>query len=202
MDTQQIVTIARSGTTPAGWFVWHLRRDWLGRQALSWAALSLFGFALLVPTLITTVPYNFQHGTGRAVFAVLLFIGFGVLALGGLYLLVSDLLRLTRADRYLLVMTPDDYVKVEPRRVTHISMDCVSYVTLKGVKLLDDPRQEQPQRGFNRLIAPPRREPRRAPSLAFLDSCTRREVLVSRDNAYDELAVLDEILRTYARGRG
>jgi hypothetical protein len=203
IDTRRIVDTARSGSTPSGWFVWPLRRDQVRKMALGWAAASLLGFVLFVPVVLATIPSNFQKSSTLAVFTVLLIVIPGALAFGGLGLVIADLVRLARADQYLLIMTPDDYVKVEPGRTTRVPMRCVSFVTLKGVKRPDEPERLRPgpQVQLSRVVmGDPFRRPRGQPSLAFLDSCNDREVVVSQDNAFDELPVLEHVLLGYAKG--
>ena len=214
-EARQIIQTATSQPAPAGWYVWPLRRDRVGRSALGWAAASLFSFALLIPVAIDTVPGNFRAGGGLAVFTALILAILGVVAFGSLSLLWTDLSRYMQADRYLLVMTPTDFLKVEPRRIIHVPMDAVAHVTLKGVDLSGLPPDEQARL---RASPPPtprssgpawsqwslglrvRREPRRAPSLAFFDTRAQREVIVSNDDSFDALSTLERVLSAYARG--
>ena len=202
-DTEQIIATARSGRTPAGWFVWPLRRDQVRKMALGWAAASILGFILFVPVVLSTVPSNFEKSAALAVFTAVLLCVTGALAFGGLGLVIADLVRLVRADQYLLVMTPDDYVKVEPGRTTHVPMRCVSFVTLKGIRRPDEPERVRPgpQVQLSRVVmGDPFRRPRGQASLAFLDSCNNREIVVSQDNSFDELPVLEHVLLGYAKG--
>jgi hypothetical protein len=209
MAAEQILATARSGARPQGWYVWPLRRDRVWRQALEGAGISAFGFVFLVPLVLVTVPGNFEHGTGEAIATLILLGLFAAVAFGALGLLISDLLRLARADQYLLVMTPTDYVKAVPGRVTHVPMDQVAYVTLRGVKLPSAPAAggaaPAMPTGIGRMTSfgglRPYREIRRPPSLAFLDLRTNREVVVATDNSFEELIILHEILNAYAGGR-
>jgi hypothetical protein len=82
-------------------------------------------------------------------------------------------------------------------------MRCVSYVTLKGVKRpgAPDTIRPGPQVQLSRVVmGDPFRRPRGQPSLAFLDTCNNREVIVSFDNSFDELLVLEHVLLGYAKG--
>jgi hypothetical protein len=215
-EARQILDAATSQPAPAGWHVWPLRRDRVGRSVLGWAAASLFGFALFIPITLATVPGNFSAGVGLAIFTAFIEVMLGVVAFGSLSVLWTDLYRYLRADRYLLVMTPTDFLMVEPRRIVHVPMDAVAHVTLKGVDISGLPPDEQarlrgtppptPSRtrgpawstwGFGLRV---RREPKRAPSLAFLDTRTRREVVVSTDDSFDVLSTLERVLSAYARG--
>jgi hypothetical protein len=213
-EIQQILAIARAEPLPQGWFVWSLRRDRVRRAALGWLGTAIFGLVLLIPLALSTVPSNFERGAGLAVFTVILLAIVGLVGFGGLSLMVADLMRLARADQYLLVMTPSDYLKLEPGRVTHVPMASVAYVTLKGVKLTPAPSTQTatsslPAGGLGSIgqfvgvgTSRASRDRRRPPSLAFLDLRTRREVMVSTDDSFEELPVLQEILDLYARGQG
>jgi hypothetical protein len=206
-ETEQIIATARTSPLPQGWFVWTLRRDQVRRAALGWALTGLFGFVLFIPIALSTVPSNFQAGAGLAAFTIILLFILGLVAFGGLLLMASDIMRLMRADQYLLIMTPTDYLKVEPGRVTHVPMTAVAYVTLKGVKIPNAPDAQPTQSAVPTFTARLfgtgagyRREMRRPTSLAFLDTRTNREVIVGTDDSFDALPVLDEILDMYARG--
>jgi hypothetical protein len=214
MDAQRILAIARSETHPPGWRVWPLRRDRVRRQALEMGGAAALGFVLLVPLFLATVPSNFQHGIGLAVMTILLLGLFGTLAFGALSLLIGDLLRLARADAYLLVLTPTDYLKVEPGRTTHIPMTSVGYVTLKGVNVAAGPSDAAARDNaaltfssltpigalgrfapFGRQRTPRRHRP---PTLAFVDLRADRQVVVAMDDSFEDLLTLKEILREYA----
>jgi len=157
------------------------------------------------------VPSNFQHGAWTAVFTITLLVILGLVAFGGAGLFFADVLRLMQSDKYLLVITPDDYVQATPRRIVHVPMASVAYVTLKGVKPPPSPDAERAfaqamltMRRYGSVMGIPgtyRREFRRSPSLAFLDTRTEREVIVATDDSFDQLPVLEELLNLYAGGR-
>jgi hypothetical protein len=211
MDAQQVLALARAGNVPRDWYVWPLRRDRVRRAALGWGGIAAFGFVLLVPLALVTVPDNFRHGMGLIAATLVLLALVGGVAFGGASLLAADLLRLIRHGAYLLVITPECYLKVEPRRTTFVPMTAVAYVTLKGVKLSSTPRDPATEPATARSGAAAgffgagfrpgyRREINRAPSLAFLDLRTNREVIVATDDTFEELPILSEILNLYARG--
>lgn len=210
-EPQRILDVARSGERPREWFVWPLRREIVKRAIAGWAVTGIIGLLLFVPVALVTVPSNFQHGSGLAVFTIVLLVILGLIGFGGLALCAADILRLARANQYLLVMTPDDYVKQTPQRTIHVPMTAVAYVTLKGVKPPPNPDTERAvsqtllmMRRYGGVMGIPgtsRREFRRPPSLAFLDQRTKREVIVATDDSFDQLAVLEEILNLYAGGR-
>lgn len=210
-DAQRILDTARSPQHPREWFVWPLRRAIVQRAIAGWAATGIIGLILFIPAALTTIPSNFRHGSGLAVFTIVLLVILGLVAFGGLALCLSDVLRLVRANQYWLIMTPDDFLKVTPQRIIHVPMAEVTYVTLKGVKPPPNPDTERAvsqtllmMRRYGGVMGIPgvsRREFRRPPSLAFLDRRTKREVIVATDDSFDQLPVLEEILNLYAGGR-
>ena len=213
IDSQRILSEARLATHPLNWYVWPLRRDRVQRAALGWAVIGLFGFVLFIPLVLATVPSNFQGGFGSAAATIILLGLVGAVAFGGLGMLISDLRRLARADEYLLVITPEHYLRAEPGRVTYVPMTAVAYVTLKGVRLAGAPQRDTisplAQASVGRFGALGsmmgsgyRREMRRPPSLAFLDTRTQSQVVVATDDAFEDLPVLQEVLNLYAGGVG
>jgi hypothetical protein len=212
MDAAQVLALALSGSAPRDWYVWPLRRDRVLRAALGWGGITLFGFLLFVPLVLITVPDNFKHGVGLMVATLALLALVGAVAFGGASLLIADLWRLGRLGAHTLVITPEHYLKVEPGRSTLVPMTAVAYVTLKGVKVPASPHDQAAETAVMRAGRPGgalglgwrsggfRREPNRAPSLAFLDARTNTEVIVATDDTYEELPVLAEVLNLYARG--
>jgi hypothetical protein len=191
--------------------VWPLRRERVLRSVLGWAAIGVIGCVLLALVASQTVPGNFQHGAWGIVLTSVLLIALILMGFGGIGFAGYDLWRLAHANDFLLVMTPDDYVKAEPGKITHVPMADVAYVTLRGVPT---PEERAPttaeiigsmQRGgrLTRFMGDLtyRRQPRQAPSLAFLDRRTNREVVVSTDNFFDELLALEQILSMHARAK-
>ncbi len=193
---EQIVAIARSGARPAGWFVWPLRRNRVRILALRAALYGLLGVVVFVPLVLVTVPSNFQNGTPETV-ATLVLLGIpATLVFYGAWAVIGHLARLARADQYLLVITPTDFVKAEPRRLTHVPMRCVGYITLKG-EVAPGTRPVSIADAFARR-PPPESRGRGPTSLAFRDRCSNRTVVVSTDDSFDDLGALAEVLRLYA----
>jgi hypothetical protein len=206
MDAESILATARSGLVPEYWHVWPLQRERVRTSAIKWGLESLVGLLFFVPAAFITIPVNFEHGSGEIVLTSLLLILLGAVAFGGMGIAFYDFLRYLRADAYVLVVTPDDYVKAEPRKVTHVPLENVTNVTLRGVKSSfdqainqDDAFQPQHQVPFMRFT--PNRSTRRAtqaPSLAFLDDRTNKQVVVATDDAFDDLSALEYVLYTYS----
>lgn len=212
MDAQTVLATAQSGVMPDHWHAWPLRRDFVLRSSIKWGIAGLLLLAIFAFVVYSTVPYNFQHGgTGAAIFSVVVIALAGTAAFGSLGIALYDLWRMANAGRYLLVMTPEDYVKAEPRKLTHVPMDAVAYVTLRGVKTPEmlayeeaaggrEGRDVFQSRSLDRVTrsiggANQRRLRAQTPTLAFLDTRTNKEVIVANDASFDELAALEYVLK-------
>jgi hypothetical protein len=212
MDAEAVLATARSGSVPSDWNVWPLRQDRVRRAILGWGAVALVGFALFIPALLQTIPGNFAHGGVAVVCTGLFLLALAAVAFGGLGVALYDVWRLAHVDEFLLVMTPDDFVKAEPGKVIHVPMDKIAYITLRGVKPPESAQQatartfntfSQYPGGFGRLVGSTslRRKPAQAPSLAFVDTRDDREVVVATDDSFDALIALDEVLHMHVEAK-
>jgi hypothetical protein len=202
MDVQAIIMRARSENVPANWNVWPLRRDTVTRDVWNWALIGAFGLLLFVLAVHAMVPDNFRNGVASVTISLVILLVLGTMAFGALYLLLMDVQRLRLWGEYLLIMTPDDYVKVEPRRITHVPMDQIDSITLKGVRTQQQAAADpQPQALMGRMLRIPIRKPRESPLLAFRDLRTNGEVIISRDNAFDELPALAYVLELHVNAK-
>ena len=205
MDAQTILDTARSGKVPDTWNVWPLRVERVRRSALGWSLCALAGFIILIPVVISTIPYNFTHGTALAIFAIVILMLVGGVAFGSLGIATYDIWRLIHASEYLLVITPEDYLRVGPgSRQRHVPIADIAYVTMKGVKVNDpyaaaraaDPSNMSALKRISHVAgnfySP--REPKRAPTLAFLDTRTNTEVVVATDDSFDDIATLEQVI--------
>jgi hypothetical protein len=203
MDTEILLSMARSDNVPSEWNVWPLHRSRVKRSVFSWAAIGLFGLALFIGALVATVPENFTRGSLALVVTSVVLLILATMAFGGLGLAIYDFWRLRHADEFLLVITPDDYVKAQPGKVTHVPMDSIGHITLKGVKSpqareVDRYRQNiEHSNTMTRMsnIFMPRRQPATAPSLAFIDLRDDTPVVVGTDNSFDDLYVIEDVLQ-------
>ncbi len=212
MDAETVLATARSGVMPDHWHAWPLRKDFVLRSAIKWTVAGLLLLAFFAFIVYSTVPYNFQYGgTGAVIFSVVIIAVSGTAAFGSLGIALYDLWRIVNAERYLLVMTPEDYVKAEPRKITHVPMDAVAYVTLRGVKSPEMRAYEEAAAGresrdifqsrsldrVTRTIggATQRRQRAQTPTLAFLDTRNNKEVIVATDASFDELPALEYVLK-------
>ena len=118
--------------------------------------------------------------------------------------MAGDINRLRLAGRYLLVMTPDDFLKRSPGSVIHVPMEYVTDLRLIGVKARTQEDMERPG-GMMQSIRFPgvfngislMRTPRMQPKLTFVDDRTSKLVVVGQDHAFEDLGALEYILRIY-----
>jgi len=203
MDAQILLSTARSENVPSEWNVWPLHTSRVKRSVFSWAAIGLFGLLLFIGALVATVPDNFTRGSLALVVTSVVLLILATMAFGGLGLSAYDFWRFRHADEFLLVITPDDYVKAQPGKVTHVPMDSIGHITLKGVKSpqareVDRYRQNiEHSNTMTRMsnIFMPRRQPATAPSLAFVDLRDDTPVVVGTDNSFDDLYVIEDVLQ-------
>lgn len=217
MEAAEILERARSSgeETPPGWLVLPLLKSKLTSGLIGWIVGTIVGFGLFAFIASVTIPYNFERGFFTACFATVLmlmtlFIGAGS-ALSG----ITDIRRLRHIDRYLIVVTPDDFVKQEGDKIVHVPLTHVRYVTARGAPPPDrsTPRnamRDVPGAGenvagfiFGRAFFPSgqkvRRKRMRTPTtLAFLDTRTDTEVVVATDNSYGDTFEIAAYLKQYA----
>ena len=134
MEPQEIIATAESNSFPANWHVWTLRRGLVFREVAWQTFVSVCGFLLLGYGLYATIPDNFTQGAWKIGLTICLLLLFAVMAFGGLALMAGDINRLRLAGRYLLVMTPDDFLKRTPSGVVHVPMEHVTDLRLVGAK--------------------------------------------------------------------
>jgi hypothetical protein len=205
MEPQEIIATAESNSFPANWHVWTLRRGLVFREVAWQTFISICGFLLLGYGLYATIPANFTDGPWKIGLTICLLLLFAVMAFGGFALMAGDVNRLRLAGRYLLVMTPDDFLKRTPSGVVHVPMEHVTDLRLIGVKLRTQGDMEHPggvlqsiriSGGlFNGISL--MRTPRMQPKLTFVDDRTNKLVVVGQDHAFEDLGALEYILRIY-----
>lgn len=217
MEAAEILDTARiSGEeTPPGWLVLPLLRKKLISGMFGWAVGALIGFALFAFIAYVTIPYNFQTSFFTGCFATVLMLITLFIGIGSIWSLMMDARRLRRIEDYLIVITPDDFVKQEGDKVVHVPLMYVRHVTARGAPPPDRsaPRNamgEVPGAGenvagfiFGRAFFPSgqkmRRKRMRTPTtLAFLDSRTDSEVVVATDTSYGDTFEIAAYLKQYA----
>jgi hypothetical protein len=204
MEPQEIVATAESGSYPANWHVWTLRRGLVFREVAWQTFISIFGFILLGYGLYATIPDNFTQGAWKIGLTISLLLLFAVMAFGGLALMTGDINRLRLAGRFLLVMTPDDFLKRTPSGVIHVPMEHVTDLRLVGVKTRTQEDFDHPGSALQRMRPMSllngvslTRTPRIQPKLTFVDDRTDKLVVVGQDHAFEDLGALEYILRIY-----
>lgn len=217
MEAAEILERARTSgeETPPGWIVLPLLRNKLISGMFGWAVGALVGFGLFAFIAYVTIPYNFKTSFFTGCFAtvlmlITLFIGFG-----SIWSLVTDVWRLRHIEQYLVVITPDDFVKQEGDKIVHVPLTYVRHVTARGAPPPDRtaPRnamRDVPSAGenvagliFGRAFFPSgqkmrRRRMRTPTTLAFLDTRTDSEVVVATDSSYGDPFEIAAYLKQYA----
>jgi hypothetical protein len=204
MDAETILATARSGDAPGTWVVWPLRRNFMRNSSLKWLGLSVVGFLLFIPVLLSTVPGIFGQSGFAFVCTGIINLALAVIAFGALGIAVYDGWRLLHADEFWLVVTPDDYVKAMPGgKVTHVPLEYVESITLKGVQVPVETAEtpfDGTERGVNPILRGPlrlsnyRRQRATPASLAFVDTRTGQVVVVATDAAFDDLHGIEHVL--------
>ena len=217
MEAAEILERARASgeETPPGWIVLPLLRNKLISGMFGWAVGALIGFGLFTFIAYVTIPYNFKTSFFTGCFAtvlmlITLFIGFG-----SIWSFVMDARRLRHIEQYMIVITPDDFVKQERDKIVHVPLMYVRHVTARGTPPPDrkaprDAMREVPGAGenvagfiFGRAFFPSgqrfrRRRMRTPTTLAFLDSRDDSEVVVTTDASYGDPFEIAAYLKQYA----
>ncbi|HEU0002726.1 MAG TPA: hypothetical protein VFQ36_17590 [Ktedonobacteraceae bacterium] len=217
MEAAEILEKARESSeeTPPGWLVLPLLKSKLTSGLIGWVVGAIVGFGLFAFIASVTIPFNFERGFFTACFAtvlmlMMLFIGAGSTISG-----IADIRRLLHLDKYLIVVTPDDFVKQEGDKIVHVPLAYVRHVTARGAPPPDrstpkNAMRDVPGAGenvagfiFGRAFFPSgqklRRKRMRTPTtLAFLDTRTDTEVVVATDNSYGDTFEIAAYLKQYA----
>lgn len=196
MDASAIMATVRSGNVPYQWNVWPLRRGPVLRAAIGWLITGIIGLVLLIAAAASLLPGQLTAGSFAAGATVLLLGLLVAIAGGGLGIGLYDAWRATHVGHYWIVMTPDDYVQTTSRKTTHVPMEYVEGITLNGGSRARSATAPEPPSGL--AIFSFGRGPRAARSLAFVDMRTKRVVTVARDDSFEAIEVLEEILAQHA----
>lgn len=215
MYEDAILEQARSDRPPSEWNVWPLRRDFVRMSALKWGLLAIVGFAIFIPVAMQMIPADFVgRGSGVEIFAIVVLALLGALAFGSAGIVANDVWRLLHAKDYMLVITPDVFVKATPGHVVSTPLENVTNVTLNGVVLAGESTPEYPaalpaiyvSRGLfasvsSRGAIVPRQRAKGAASLAYQDSRDDKIITVCTDDAFDNMAAIYELLKSRAATR-
>jgi hypothetical protein len=216
MESAEILERARAGDEPPpGWIVLPLLRNKVALAIAGWIFGVIVGFGLFALIAPIMIPHNYQYGLFAALFStvilgLVLFVG-----VGSIWQIMVDTRRLLQADKHLIIITPDDFVKREGEKIIHVPLMYVRHITARGTP---PPERTAPQQGvvsemphsgqnfvgflFGRGFIPgirPRRRRKRTPTmLAFLDSRTDTEVTVATDASYGDPFAIASLLKEYA----
>jgi hypothetical protein len=216
MEAEEILVQARANTEARNdWIVLPLLRNKVIVGMVGWAFGMLVGFGLLAFIAPIVIPNNYEHGIVAALFTTFLLGIFLFIGIGSAWSLIVDAGRLRNADKYLIVITPEDFVKQEKQKVTHVPLTCVRHVTARGVP----PPERSTSRGntvrdipgvgenvtsffLGRGLVPSgqrwlRRRRRTPTSLAFIDTRTDEEVIVVTDGAFGDPFMIAAQLKRY-----
>jgi hypothetical protein len=219
MEAEEILEQAKDSTrTPSDWVVFPLQRRKVIFGLLEWIVGIIMGLGLFALVASIAIPYNYQHGVGPALFSTIFLGIFLFIFLGSTHLLISDIRRLRHVDQHIIVITPQDFVKQEGKKVISVPLSHVRYVTARGKPLPDQtmPTPEESTvkdvpnasenmlgfvfgRGLTSSGKRWRRGRMRTPtSLAFLDARSDNEVVVVDDTSYGDPFLIAAILKQHA----
>jgi hypothetical protein len=219
MEAEEVLARAKDSTrTPSDWVVFPLQRRKVIFGLLEWIVGIIMGLGLFSLVASIAIPYNYQHGVGPALFSTIFLAIFLFVFLGSTHLLISDIRRLRNADQHIIVITPQEFVKQEGKKVISVPLSHVRYVTARG-KPLPDQTMPPPEestvkdvpstsenmlgflvgRGLTSSGKRWRRGRMRTPtSLAFLDARSDKEVIVVDDTSYGDPFLIAAILKQQA----
>lgn len=218
MDANAILERAKQDAEkPEGWIIFPLLRNKVIIGLIGWVFGVVIGLGLFVAIATVVIPTNYENGIVQAVITTILLAIFLLVGLGSAWTFVVDVLRLRRADEHIIVITPEDFVKQEGKKIVHVPLLEVRHVTARGVQPPSrDSKQEGNAardvagvgdnmtaffvgRGLSSSGRRWLRNRRRTPtSLAFIDTRTDDEVTVVQDSAYGDPFLIASYLKQYA----
>jgi len=218
MQAEEILTTAKANVNadlPHGWIVLPLLRQRLVMAMFWWVIGMIMGLGLFAFVASTVIPNNYTHGAGLAIFSTLILVVTLFVGLGSLVLLIADMRRLQEASEHIIVLTPNDIVKQEGKKVTHVPLLDVLNVTARGApppdrKISDEPAIRNIPNSSENMLGflvgrgavgrgyQYRRSRMRTPTtLAFIDARTNKEVVILNDGVYGDPFTIAELLRQY-----
>jgi len=198
-DSASILQQARqSDEPPKGWTVIPLDVREARRAVLGWFGSALLGVVLFA-LLYNTVKDSLN------IFTLIVLAVLGFLAVGSGWLLARRAYQLMNADKFIIVMTPEQFVEQKGTKTIAVPMKAIENITLRGAfgglehaGYRDDDYRTGVITFQQMLGGRQSQRRRRTPdSLAFVDSNTGKVITIAEDNGFANLAVIEEILRTY-----
>lgn len=216
MEAAEILSTARSADPPSNWIILPLQRRQVGLSILGWAVGAILGLTLFVGLFLATWPENFEHGAAGIIITSLFLALLGFTGIGSLWLLIYDSLRLMRADRSIIVITPQAYCKQQGGKIDLVPLEEVGYLTTRGSKapatraawaMYEMPSDDTRSQGGGRLQGGAirmfwrRRNPRGPTSVAFVDLRNDKKIMVTNDHSYGHPYDVGETLRAFVEAR-
>jgi hypothetical protein len=222
MQAEEILAKARAEEElPADWIVFPLLRNKVLVGIIGWVFGIFIGLALLALVMPIVIPGNYQRGFAPALLTTLLLGAFLFIGLGSLWALITDVRRLMHADRHMMVLTPDDFVKQEAQKIIHVPCVNIRHVTARGtpppdrtpptenvVEQVSGVGENTASFFLGRRLAgavssrsgknAQRKGRRTSTSLAFVDTRTERQVIVTNDNSFGDTFHIAAVLKQYA----
>jgi hypothetical protein len=222
MDTDEIIARARAGKElPENWVAFPLLRHKIMLAILGWIGGMLMGGGLLALVTPIVIPANYERGLTAAIVTTLILCMIAFIFVGSLVLLVSDIRRLSKIDKHIIVITDEDFVKQEGAKGIQVPLRHVRYVTTRGRAPIehnlsadttpdrDTALGQMPSmrenmlgmfsaRGSTGTAKTPRKRMRTPTSLAFIDARTEKEVTVVNDSAYGDPFLIAAVLKEHA----
>ncbi len=217
MNAKEILVQARANVKESDdWAVFPLlRRQVIGGLA-GWIFGVLLGSGLLAIAVPAIIPYNYERGVASIIFATLLLAAIAFIAIGSVVLLIVDIYRLIHADEHMIVITNENFVKQEGKKIIHVPLANVRHVTPRGRAPIDRSTETEQVdvkqipgigestmgflfgRGMTSSGMRWRRKGMRTPtSLAFIDARTNTEVTVVNDQTYGDPFIIAAVLKKY-----
>lgn len=217
MESIQILAqVQTEESIPGTWMIFPLQRQKVMLGILGWIFGVIVGALLLIFLVPIMIPHNYQSGLFAAIFSTVLLGVVLYVFLGSIWLLIIDILRLSQPDRHIIIITPEDFVKREGKKIIHVPLRYIEHITARGTPPIERSAAEVDLRpagvgeglaGFflgrraaagTRQGGRRRRRRRHTPiTLAFIDIRTDREVVVVVDKAYGEPHVIADYLKEY-----
>ena len=218
MESTEILDRARvDENAPHGWIILPLVRRKVIIGIMGWILGAIVGLGLFALMASIMIPHNYQNGIASAIITTILLGIVLYVGLGSIWTIIMDVRRLRQADKHLIVITPDDFVKQEGAKIIHVPLMYVRHVTARGARPPEPARTNQgntireiPGLGENiagmflgrRNVSASgviRRKRMRTPTmLAFIDSRDDSEVIVVSDTTYGDPFMIAGLLKEYA----
>jgi hypothetical protein len=217
MESVQILEQVHGTDVPGSWIVLPLQRNKVFIGVLGWLAGTAVSTLLLILMVPVMIPHNYQTGVAAAIISTIM-LGLVVFVLvGSLWYAVRDILRLLHPQEHVIIITPNDFVKQNGKKVIHVPMEHIRHVTARGKQPVDRSMESAREdakissagdiattrmfgRGFTDVVAGRKLSKRaRTPNtLAFIDGRTDTEVIVLNDLSFGDVHAIGTTLNEYA----